>query len=179
MNRHQIEKPRAAKPGRPPRTAIVVLGMHRSGTSALARVVNLLGAALPSALLPPAPGNEKGHWEPAKVAALHDEILASVGSQWHAPTGPAEIWFLSPQANAYVARIKEAILSEYGEAPLFVVKDPRLSLLFPLWSRAFAELGIACKAIVAIRNQWRSRDLSTGAKAKRIPTTSGMSIAAG
>ena len=130
--------------------------MHRSGTSALARVVNLLGAAMPNDLMPPAPGNETGHWEPAKVAALHDEILASAGSHWGAPIGPADLWFGSPQASAFVARIKDVILSEYGDAPLFVVKDPRLSLVFPLWSRALSELGVACKAIVAVRNPLES-----------------------
>jgi hypothetical protein len=126
--------------------------MHRSGTSALARVLNLLGAALPDNLMPSAPGNETGHWEPAEVAALHEEILASVGSQWNGLAGPDERWFHSPQADAFVARIKAIVLSEYGDAPLFVVKDPRLSLLFPLWSRALRELDIACKPIIAVRN---------------------------
>lgn len=110
------------------RTALLVLGMHRSGTSALTRVLSLLGAALPKNLMPASAANEAGHWEPIRIAELHDEILASVGSNWSGLTGPSEAWFDSPQADIYAARIKEAVLSEYGDAPLFVVKDPRLSL---------------------------------------------------
>jgi hypothetical protein len=135
-----------------PRTALVVLGMHRSGTSALTRVLNLLGAALPHNLMPPGPGNELGHWEPIRVAALHDEILDSVGSAWNALKGPDAAWFASPQAEAYVGKIKELVRREYFEAPLIVIKDPRLSLLFPLWARALGDLDIACKPIVALRN---------------------------
>jgi hypothetical protein len=135
-----------------PRAALVVLGMHRSGTSALTRVLNLLGAALPQNLMPPGPGNELGHWEPIRVAELHDEILSRVGSGWSALKGPDAAWFDSPQAAAYVGKIKELVRREYFEAPLIVIKDPRLSLLFPLWARALEDLGIACKPIVALRN---------------------------
>ena len=135
-----------------PRAALVVLGMHRSGTSALTRVLNLLGAALPKNLMPPGPGNELGHWEPIRVAELHDEILCSVGSGWNALKGPDAAWFDSPQVAAYVEKIREIVRREYFAAPLIVIKDPRLSLLFPLWARALDDLGIACKPIVALRN---------------------------
>ncbi len=126
--------------------------MHRSGTSALTRVLNLLGAALPQNVMPPARGNVLGLWEPIRVAALHDEILASMGSSWSALNGPDEAWFDSPQADVYVEKIKEVVRREYLDAPLIVVKDPRLSLLFPLWSRALGDLGIACNPVIALRN---------------------------
>jgi hypothetical protein len=64
------------------RRAILVAGMHRSGTSALTRMVNLLGAALPEDLLPASRGNELGHWEPAKIVELHDKMLESAHSGW-------------------------------------------------------------------------------------------------
>ena len=55
------------------RRALVVLGMHRSGTSAAARVFSLLGAGLPENLLPPQEGNNaSGFWEPAALVAAHD-----------------------------------------------------------------------------------------------------------
>ena len=134
------------------KTAILVAGMHRSGTSALTRVISLLGAALPRNLLSPAFDNETGFWEPSRVVALHDKILTSVHSHWSGLAGPPEGWFDSPPARACVKRIKRIVVAEYGDAPLIVVKDPRLSLLFPLWSRALDELGFACKAVIAVRN---------------------------
>jgi hypothetical protein len=133
-------------------TALIVLGMHRSGTSALTRVLSLLGAALPQNIMPPGPGNDSGHWEPVRVVELHDDILSRVGSAWSALSGPSEAWFASRQATDYVEKIKDIVRLEYLDAPLFVAKDPRLSLLFPLWARALFELNIDCKPVVAIRN---------------------------
>src|SRR5688572_11653374 len=54
--------------------AILVLGMHRSGTSAITRVLNLAGAFLPGPFAAPAPDNETGHWESTAVVAVHDEL---------------------------------------------------------------------------------------------------------
>jgi hypothetical protein len=67
--------------------ALIVVGMHRSGTSALTRVVNLLGAALPSQLLQldpdtPLETNELGFWEGFEANTLNNEFLASIGSSW-------------------------------------------------------------------------------------------------
>lgn len=102
--------------------------------------------------MPPGPGNELGHWEPIRVAQLHDDILSEIGSSWRALSGPDEAWFQSARSASYVEKIKALIRSEYLDAPLIVVKDPRLSLLFPLWARALDDLNIACKPIIALRN---------------------------
>ena len=56
--------------------AILVLGMHRSGTSPLTRVLNLLGAKLPNNVMPPAPNNnEQGFWESRDLMVINDDIL--------------------------------------------------------------------------------------------------------
>ena len=55
--------------------AIIVAGMHRSGTSAMARMLSLAGASLPERLMPPGPANPEGHWEPLDVTILNDEIF--------------------------------------------------------------------------------------------------------
>ena len=47
-------------PGDARRTCLIVLGMHRSGTSALARVLNLLGASLPNRMLGAESGKRSG-----------------------------------------------------------------------------------------------------------------------
>src|SRR5580658_5857134 len=62
--------------------ALLVLGMHRSGTSALTRVFSLLGADLPNNMLDANPTNEAGHWESLDLMVGHDELLASAGSRW-------------------------------------------------------------------------------------------------
>ena len=60
------------------RSCILVLGMHRSGTSALTRVLSLAGAALPADLMGPSVGKELGHWESKRIVAFHDELLNSL-----------------------------------------------------------------------------------------------------
>ncbi|MER9169629.1 hypothetical protein NKI12_20050 [Mesorhizobium australicum] len=134
------------------RTAIVVIGMHRSGTSALARMLSLLGASLPRNLNPAGLGNETGHWEPEAAVHLNDEILELAESPENDVRGPSGEWLQRPVAQAFIDRLKHLIADEYGDDPLFVLKDPRISLLFPLWRAALAKLQIRCVAVVISRN---------------------------
>ena len=60
------------------RVCLLVIGMHRSGTSALTHVLSLMGAALPQKLLGATLGNPMGHWEPVRLIEAHDALLAEV-----------------------------------------------------------------------------------------------------
>lgn len=64
------------------RTAILVVGMHRSGTSALTRVISLLGADLPTNLALENADNETGHWESRDIYRLNGDMMASAGRTW-------------------------------------------------------------------------------------------------
>src|SRR6185436_14358475 len=100
------------------RTAIVVVGMHRSGTSALARMLSLLGASLPRNLNPAGPGNEIGHWEPEAAVRLNDQILDLAESPVNDVQGPSGEWLQRPAAQAFIDRLKDLIVDEYGDDPL-------------------------------------------------------------
>ena len=65
------------------RIAVLVLGMHRSGTSSVAGALIRLGGAAPLNLEPPQRDNPTGFWESSVLMALNDEILAAGGSYWH------------------------------------------------------------------------------------------------
>ena len=70
----------------PRHTAVIVLGMHRSGTSALAGLLHELGLAMGPSLMPGrADENEKGFWEHEKIVSIHDRLLAYFGSGWSDP----------------------------------------------------------------------------------------------
>jgi hypothetical protein len=134
------------------RRALLVLGMHRSGTSAFSRAAALLGAAGPARPMPPGPDNPSGFWEPESVAALNDEMLAAGQSSWADWTvfGPDR---LPPGfMDAMQPRMVAALQDEYGDAPLFVLKDPRLSRLLPLWRPALDAIGAAPSALLALRH---------------------------
>src|SRR4051812_46004089 len=85
------------------RRALVVAGMHRSGTSAFARVFNLLGAELPKTLATPEDfrGNPSGFWEPLEVVHLHDELFREVGRTWHDFSPIPAAWFQSELVRSY------------------------------------------------------------------------------
>jgi len=115
---------------------VVVLGMHRSGTSALTGALHRLGLGLgdESDLLGANQGNPKGHFELQSVIALNDDILAAWGGRWEVPPEFPVGWETSSLAQEQVARIR-TLIDERGLRGA-VVKDPRLSLLFPLWRQA-------------------------------------------
>jgi hypothetical protein len=134
-------------------TALLVLGMHRSGTSALTRVLSLLGADLPRNLIPAVKeSNELGHWESIDLLAVHDEMLASVGSSWHDVTAFPEGWERSDAAGPFRDRILAILERDHRDASLFVVKDPRVCRFVPFWLDLVDRFGAAPLAILPIRN---------------------------
>jgi len=129
----------ASTPGRGPSPStapgIVVLGMHRSGTSAVCRILNLLGADLgPGDDLLRDYDNPAGHWESRALVACNDRILAGYGRSWDFPPRLAPGWEHGGRATAMLPDLSATFASVYGERP-WVWKDPRTCLTFPLWRR--------------------------------------------
>lgn len=157
----------ANSPGR----ALLVLGMHRSGTSAVARVINLLGAELGNELVPPGPDNPEGFWEHAEAVRINDDLLHGLGRTWHEMRDMPEGWIDSPHARAAAQRIDKLIERDFSASGLCAVKDPRICLTAPLWIKAFEarEIEVAClfvvrdpREVVASlhrRNRWPSAPL--------------------
>jgi hypothetical protein len=133
-------------------TAIVILGTHRSGTSALARVINLLGADLPEDLMVAGEGNEIGHWESQSVADFNDELLASAGSRWNDWLPFSNSWNQSVAYPSFVARARDLLKAEYGGSPLFVLKDPRICRLAGFWLQVIESLDIRPVIVLPQRN---------------------------
>jgi hypothetical protein len=131
---------------------VLILGMHRSGTSALTRTLNLLGCALPEALVGASEGNELGHWESASAVILNDEILASAGSNWNdwGPINPD--WRASGVRGQMVERATEVIREHKALGPLFALKDPRLCRLADLWLEAGDAVGVDMRVVLMLRH---------------------------
>src|SRR5436190_13838471 len=134
------------------RAALFVLGMHRSGTSALAGTLAIVGAKAPRTLMAANDGNARGYWESVRLVELNDEILASAGSHWSdwRPISPQ--WFHSQEAGLFKTRATELLDSEYGTSPTFVIKDPRACRLVPFWVDVLRAAGAEPKIIVPLRS---------------------------
>jgi hypothetical protein len=143
------------------RTALVVLGMHRSGTSALARALSFFDYAQPSDLVRPQPDNPKGFWESRAIVRLNRNILDALGGTWSKP-GPFLLEGKGPRESRN--SLEEAIWNRFGDAAIavlknaypsegpIVLKDPRINLFLPLWQRALDQAGYAPKFILIYRN---------------------------
>ncbi len=134
------------------RSAILVLGMHRSGTSAFARVLNLLGAALPQNLMPPKEDNPKGFWESMDLEAIHNELLQAAGSHWSDWRPLDQQWLSSAEAAAYKRRLVEHLGKDFAQSRLCAVKDPRICRFVPLWLDALRDSGIEPLPLLPLRN---------------------------
>ena len=135
------------------RHAILVLGMHRSGTSALGGVLHALGASLPQkTLMGPHPCNLKGLFEALSVASIHDDFLAASGSCWHDWRQFDFAWARSPAAAPYTGKIKAVLLDEFGDDRLFLLKDPRICRFVPYTAALLADLGISFVAVLPVRD---------------------------
>jgi len=132
---------------------IFILGMGRSGTSALARILSLRGCVLPATLKDANEANPRGFWEPVDALKLNDEFLFRHGATYFDPTLrlQGELAFAPDETERYIAQVCDFLRRCPQGAPL-VVKDPRITALFDFWLEAARRAGFCVKVIVAIRN---------------------------
>jgi len=132
---------------------LFVLGMGRSGSSALTRVLSLCGGALPDKLMGANEGNPRGYWEPSKAVYLNDLVMDRYGSNWADPSlCLQEEGAFGVEANAAAMAEIRAFLARLPTAPLVVIKDPRLSLLSALWFEAARQAGFDIAAVIPVRH---------------------------
>jgi len=135
------------------KTIYVVLGMHRSGTSAITRALKVLGVELGDRLMPEAVGNnDKGFWEDVDINRLNIELLAHLNDDWDcmAPLSKAEL--SRPDLDVFKLRAVELIRSRFELYKVYGFKDPRISRLLPFWQSVFNHLQLEAKYIIACRN---------------------------
>jgi hypothetical protein len=144
-----IDDQRRARPTGDP-TGVFVLGMHRSGTSAVTRVVNLLGVATAASddLLPPAPLNPTGFWESASLNDVNDEILRRFGGDSGSPPLLPQGWEFNRRLNDLYERAERCFLGTFTTTQ-WIWKDPRNCLTLPFWQLV---TGARAIALIVYRN---------------------------
>lgn len=134
-----------------PRNAIIVLGMHRSGTSSIAGSLAVLGASPPRTLMRPAEDNPKGFWESQVLTDLNDRLLGAGGSSWH----DWRAFNLESAGEALSALHSEArtrIHEEFVDADLIVMKDPRICRFLPFWQKVLEDMDYRVVCISPLRS---------------------------
>ena len=129
-------------------TCILVLGMHRSGTSALAGALSILDVYLGRELMEANFANEKGYFENSSLYEENEKLLAQINSSWDDMFyGETKL----EQVKDY-ADLKQSIKKEFEYSNVFAIKDPRLVYLFPVYEKVLKELDINIKIIIPFRN---------------------------
>jgi hypothetical protein len=131
---------------------IVVLGMHRSGTSAITRSLEILGVGLGKNLYPAACDNPKGFWEDRECLEINEALLArfnsaydSLGLTWREVDDP-EVNKLKLKASALIARKLDESNNIWG------FKDPRTCRLLSFWCDVFKVADCTVSYVIALRN---------------------------
>lgn len=122
--------------------ALLLLGMHRSGTSALARLLDGLGVDFGRGHLPAGPANELGFFEKAQVADANERLLQALGLEGASDPRPLPPrWLGHPACGPIRAELAALLRADFADSPLWGVKDPRICRLAPLWIEVVRELG--------------------------------------
>lgn len=156
--------------------AICVLGMHRSGTSAVTRIFNLLGVYLGKQqdIMPPAPDNPEGFWEHSKIVDIHDHILQTLGYSWDTTLPLPHKWWKYPEVKPLKEKLTRLILEEFSDCKLWGWKDPRTCILLPLWREILSELNIDLSFVIVTRNPLEVADSLT--KRNGFPAVKGWAM---
>lgn len=131
---------------------LLVLGMHRSGTSALTGVLQKLGAELGEELLAPTPDNPKGYFENSRIVDLHESLLHSLARGWQDPRALSAQWRETAEADKAFDGLSALVRSMAKQARFVAVKDPRASRFVPLWLDVARALRLDVGAVLMVRH---------------------------
>ena len=119
---------------------IFVVGMHRSGTSVVAGSLMRLGGAAPSTMVGANEFNPKGHFEPDQAVTYNDAFLTANGRRWDDALSVPTSAFAAE--DYWVAGCADVLVHGFPAGTPKVVKDPRISILLPLWQAAAQKAGV-------------------------------------
>lgn len=119
--------------------ALIVIGMHRSGTSATTGALQCLGVQLGKKLYTGHQDiNAKGYFEHSDIADANEEALQALGSGWDDVLVKEDAWWRRDCLVPYTKRIRKCIQRDFSNSQLWAVKDPRVCRLLPWWLEMLA-----------------------------------------
>jgi GT2 family glycosyltransferase/glycosyltransferase involved in cell wall biosynthesis len=139
-------------PRQPSGTGVLVFGMHRSGTSAITRLLQEAGADVGERVVPGSAGNEEGHWEDAFAVELNERLLAEFGRRWDDVRPLPGGWLQSEAAVQARLQIVNYLVSSRSRTALWAIKDPRMCVLADLWMAAVREANCRHAVVLLARH---------------------------
>jgi GT2 family glycosyltransferase/glycosyltransferase involved in cell wall biosynthesis len=132
---------------------VAVVGMHRTGTSAVTAGLAALGVELGSDLIAAGPKeNPKGFFEDAWVLDLSERLLDRLALRWDSMALLEEGWWRRADLDELRLEACEQLRRRFGRAPRFGFKNPRSARLLPFWQDVFSRLDLGDSYVVVVRN---------------------------
>jgi hypothetical protein len=126
--------------------------MHRSGTSALARGLQMLGVYLGNDFISPKPDNPTGYWEDRNIYEINERLLAVFGLKWEEVALIDDARWDAPEVEGLRTEAVAYLKSQFVSHPLWGFKDPRTIRLLPFWRSALRSLEVDECYLLVIRN---------------------------
>lgn len=170
----QLELRQALRRGALPGRLILVLGMHRSGTSAVGGMLSQAGFDAPSDLMDANDVNPRGYWESQGLFELHEQLLARLGSAWDQPERLPPGWEDREATRAWRHETLHHLATTFAGAKAPLVKDPRLCLLLPGWMPWLESGLLRVEMVLTLRHPLEVA--SSLAKAQNLPSQEGLRL---
>ena len=127
------------------KTIFIVLGMHRSGTSVVTNCLNAMGLSLSDQLVPPSSDNSDGFFEDARLVELNDKLEQELNRHHMTPAAMVpypDDWMQLPSVQSLAREITEYVSAQLDGRSKWLIKDPRMMRLMPLYAEVFSDLGV-------------------------------------
>ena len=131
---------------------LIVLGMHRSGTSAFTGILDLLGVNLGTKMLETQPDNPTGFFENKYVVLANDCVLETLNSSWDDTYLLPHDWLGRFEGSQLQVDIRSFLRTDIVDDQLYALKDPRLCRLLPLWLPLLSAEDVVPHFAIIIRN---------------------------
>jgi len=129
-----------------------VLGMHRSGTSTIAGIMNMIGINTGMHLLEPQECNPKGFFENAAIADFNERLYNFLCAEWFDTLRIPEKWWMNDLVAQYYKELQKIIETEFNDSVEILVKDPRICVLLPFYLALLSRMGVDCRFVIIFRN---------------------------
>jgi hypothetical protein len=155
-------------------TIVCILGMHRSGTSLVSRLMNVLGLDLgpEEHLMEPNASNPAGHWESLPISEINEDIFVRLGGSWAVPPPMPADWERSPELADLRRQARELIAADFSDSDLWGFKDPRTCLTAPFWQRLLPPM----RYLICLRNPIDVATSLEGREEESVPFDQGLEL---
>jgi hypothetical protein len=156
---------RSNEPSANRRLAVLVLGMHRSGTSLTTEILSRLGLWIGTEekLIGATEYNPRGHFELVAGVEFDNDVLRQAGGSWDNPPAIETV-------DALATSIRPAIEEWFEGRSAWAFKDPRLCLTLPVWMPALT--GVNTRIVHVVRDPHAvARSLVTRTDAMDVPAS--------